>query len=80
MSHNNYMGKIDEDFSGTTIPNYDYHPMKKLDDLIKEDLKDKIDKLEDFISTQSYLYGYDKQEMIDYVIKELSKESPKEEK
>jgi len=23
MSYNNYMGKIDEDFSGTTIPNYD---------------------------------------------------------
>lgn len=23
MSKNNYMGKIDEDYSGTTIPNYD---------------------------------------------------------
>ncbi len=30
MSHKNYMGKIDEDFSGTTIPNYDSPKAKNM--------------------------------------------------
>lgn len=29
MTKNNYMGKIDEDYSGTTIPNYDTTPTEK---------------------------------------------------
>lgn len=48
--------------------------MKKLDDFTKEELRDYALLGKAKIRRLHEIYGYDKQEMIDYIIKELSKE------
>jgi hypothetical protein len=45
--------------------------MKPLDELIKEEIDEGTDLLLEFIENQHILYDYDKEEMIEYVIKKL---------
>lgn len=77
MSRNNYMGKIDEDWSGTTTPNYNT-PEEHIDNIkeIQEKYKSELKNQKSELVNQIWRCKYSEisvNELVDYVQQEITK-------